>query len=74
VFNVGGEQTVAELREQVRRELIDLFEGDETSADLWLSSPIRVLGDRTPISVMETKSGVQKIRNVIRKWQEGTVS
>lgn len=71
---MGGEQTVAELREQVRRELIDLFEGDETSADLWLSSPIRVLGDRTPISVMETKSGIQKIRNVIRKWQEGTVS
>ena len=73
-FDVIEEYTVAELRDLVYREIMELFEGDRVAADLWLSSPIKVLGDRTPASFMATKTGVQKIRNLLRKWEEGTVS
>lgn len=68
------EELVAELREQVYREVLALFQGDKASADRWLSSPIRAIDGRTPISMMETKPGLQKIRSLIEKWQQGAVS
>ncbi|MAB52970.1 MULTISPECIES: MbcA/ParS/Xre antitoxin family protein [unclassified Marinobacter] len=74
VTDVNEEEVVAELREQVYREVVALWEGDKANADRWLSSPIRALGDRTPISMMETKPELQKIRSLIDKWQRGAVS
>lgn len=73
-FDVIQEYTVAELRDLVYREIVELFEGDRVAADLWLSSPIRALGNRTPVSFMGTRAGVQKIRNLLKKWEEGAVS
>ena len=68
------EYTAVELRDLVYQEIVELFEGDTVAAELWLSSPITVLDDRTPASLLKTKTGVQKIRNLLRKWEEGTVS
>ncbi|WP_339779296.1 MbcA/ParS/Xre antitoxin family protein [uncultured Marinobacter sp.] len=73
-FDVIEEYTAVELRDLVYREIVELFEGDTVAAELWLSSPITVLDDRTPASLLKTKTGVQKIRNLLRKWEEGTVS
>lgn len=73
-FDLTEEYTVAELRDLVYREILKLFEGDSTAAEQWLSSPLKVLDDRNPASLMETKAGVQKIRNLLRKWGEGAVS
>ncbi len=36
---MNREQALAELREQVYREVLDLYEGDIATAELWLSSP-----------------------------------
>jgi len=69
-----NEQTVEGLQEVAYQELLDLFEGDRRAVDRWLSSPVRVLGNHPPISLMGTKPGIQKIRNVVRKWSEGAVS
>lgn len=68
------EYAVAEPRDLVYQEIVELFEGDRVAAEQWLSSPTKVLGDRTPASLMETKTGVQKIRNLLRRWDEGAVS
>lgn len=73
-FDLTEEYTVAELRDIVYREILELFEGDRTAAEKWLSSPLKILGDRSPASILETKAGVQKIRNLLRKWSEGAVS
>jgi len=73
-FNVTHEYTIAELRDLTYREVVDLFEGDRVTADRWLSSPIPALGNHPPISLMGTKTGLQKIRNLVRKWEEGAVS
>ena len=73
-FDVIEEYTAVELRDLVYREIVELFEGDTVAAELWLSSPITVLDDRTPASLLKTKTGVQKFRNLLRKWEEGTVS
>ena len=71
---MSGEQAVAELREQVYREVFELHEGDRATAELWLSSPIRALGNQAPITLMDTEVGLLKVRNLIRKWEEGAVS
>ncbi len=68
------EYTVSELRDLTYREILELFEGDRAIADRWLSSPIRALGNHSPISLMGTKAGLEKIRNLVRKWEEGAVS
>jgi len=71
---MSGEQALAELREQVYREVLDLYEGDIATAELWLSSPIRALGNQAPVTLMDTEAGLLKVRNLIKKWEEGSVS
>lgn len=71
---MSEEQAVAELREQVYREIIDLYEGDRATAELWLTSPIRALGNQAPVALMGTKAGLLTVRNLINKWEEGSVS
>ncbi|TGX51456.1 MbcA/ParS/Xre antitoxin family protein [Marinobacter orientalis] len=72
--DVSKEEVVAELRERVYRDVLELFEGDKANANRWLSSPIRVLGNHSPVSLMETKTGLEKIRRLIKKWEQGAVS
>jgi uncharacterized protein (DUF2384 family) len=73
-FDMNEETGVAELRELTHLEVLELFDGDQGAADQWLSSSIRALGNHPPISLMGTKPGLQKIRNLVRKWGEGAVS
>lgn len=72
--DVNEEEVVAELRERVYREVVELFEGDRVTAEQWLSSPIRVLSNHTPVSLMETRTGLEKIRHLIKKWEQGVIS
>jgi len=65
------EQTVAELKELTYREILALFEGDKVSADRWLSSSVRGLGNRAPISLMGTKRGIQKVRRLVGQLEHG---
>jgi uncharacterized protein (DUF2384 family) len=71
---MSEEQAVAELREQIYREVLELFEGDRATAGLWLSSPIRALGNQAPVALMDTEAGLLKVWNLIKKWEEGAVS
>lgn len=71
---MSEEQAVAELREEVYREVLELYEGDRATAELWLSSPIRVLGNQAPVALLGTKAGLLKLRNLIKKWEQGAVS
>jgi uncharacterized protein (DUF2384 family) len=73
-FDMNERKSVAELRELTYLEVLELFDGDQVAADQWLSSSIRALGNHPPISLMGTKPGLQKIRNLVRKWGEGAVS
>ena len=71
---MNREPNIAELRELTYQEAVDLFEGDTVAADRWLSSSVRALGNHPPISLMGTKQGCQKIRNLLRKGAEGAIS
>jgi uncharacterized protein (DUF2384 family) len=66
-------QTVVELRELTCREVLALFEGDKVAADRWLSSSVRGLGNHTPISLMGTKPGLQRIRTLVGQLEHGVI-
>lgn len=66
-------QTVVELTELTHREVLALFEGDKVAADRWLSSSVRGLGNHTPISLMGTKPGLQKIRTLVGQLEHGVI-
>ncbi|MCP4061891.1 antitoxin Xre/MbcA/ParS toxin-binding domain-containing protein [Marinobacter sp. UBA2678] len=71
---MNREQALAELREQVYREVLDLYEGDIATAELWLSSPVRALDNQAPVALLCTEAGLLKIRHLIKKWEQGAVS
>lgn len=64
-------QTTAELRELAYQEILGLFENDEKAANRWMSSSVRGLGNRAPISLMGTKCGIQKIRRLLGQLEHG---
>ncbi len=57
---MSKEQVLAELREQVYHEVLDLYEGDIATAELWLSSPIWALGNQAPVMLMDNETGFLK--------------
>ena len=71
---MSEEQAVAKLRGQAYREVLELYEGDRARAELWLSSPIRALGNQAPVMLMDTEAGLVKVRNLIKKWGRRVLS
>lgn len=67
-------QSLSEQNNVVRRKVVELFEGDRATAELWLSSPIRALGNQAPVTLMGSEAGLLKVWNLIKKWEEGGVS
>tara|TARA_B100000749_G_C18255169_1_gene394035 strand:+ start:450 stop:665 length:216 start_codon:yes stop_codon:yes gene_type:complete len=55
------EEVVAGLRAQVFRDVLELSEGDTVAAGQWLSSTIRGVGNYAPVSLMSTRTGLEKI-------------
>lgn len=51
-------ELLAELGEQVYREVHELYEGDRGTADLWLSSPIRASGNQALVALIGTEAGL----------------
>lgn len=68
---MAKEQAVSELRELAYEEILELFEGDKIAAGRWLSSSVRGLGNHTPISLMGTELGIQKVRKLVGQLERG---
>jgi putative toxin-antitoxin system antitoxin component (TIGR02293 family) len=63
--------TIEDLRATVMREAIAFFEGDRVAAEKWLASPVRGLGNRAPMALMDSMQEIQKIRDVIGRLEHG---
>ncbi len=67
------QMTTDELKDLAFAEVVEMFEGDRVAADRWLSSPAHGLGNRTPISLMETKLGIEKVRTLVGQLERGVL-
>ena len=52
---------------------MEVFE-DPTMCDGWLKSPCRVLGNVTPLSLLETDAGIEAVLNELGRIEHGIVS
>jgi hypothetical protein len=53
---------------------LGLFGGHEEGARNWLGSPVKALGDRTPLEVAGTEGGAKEVEALIRRLERGIPS
>lgn len=53
---------------------IELFDGDVQAARDWLEKPIQALGNRAPISLVNTLSGSETVLRLIGRLENGVFS
>lgn len=67
------EMTTEQLREIAYQEILEMFEKDQAAAGRWMSSSVRGLGNHPPISLMGTKLGIQKVRQLVGQLEHGVL-
>ena len=65
--------SVAELRQKVWQEVIDLFEGDEVCALDWMIRPRIPLGNASPVELLDHPDDIARLRQFIQQIQRGIV-
>jgi putative toxin-antitoxin system antitoxin component (TIGR02293 family) len=58
----------------VFEQAVELFEGDIAGAVAWLTSPKRVLGNRTPLAYSRTEVGAREVESLIGRLEYGVFS
>lgn len=56
---------------RVFADAIRLFEGDAAAARAWLASPLRALGDRSPLVAVRTEVGAREVEKLIGRLEHG---
>lgn len=72
-----GETRVVEVRSQtkpiveVAARAMEVFGTRREKALRWLNTPLRSLGDRTPLSLLETPAGVAQVQDALGRAEHG---
>ena len=45
--------------------------GDHNATHVWLKSPVKGLGNKTPLGSANTKMGAQKVENLLNRIEDG---
>jgi len=59
------------LRTKAIVEAVALFEGDQNTAEHWLSTPVRGLGRKKPNDLLATMEGIQQVQDIIGRLEHG---
>ncbi len=52
----------------------DLFEGNQSAAMSWLTTPKMALHSRTPLEFIRTESGAEEVKDLIGRLEHGSFS
>ena len=63
-------KTQAKAIVEVTARAMDVF-GTRVKALRWLNTPVRSLGDRTPLSLLETPEGVGQVQDTLGRVEHG---
>ena len=58
----------------VFEKTLELFEGDRTAAQRWLSTPAKSFGGETPLSMVQTEVGAREVEDLIGRLEHGVIS
>lgn len=53
------------------RLAVALYDGDESAARTWLTTPARALDGRTPLDFADTEAGAREVENLIGRLEHG---
>jgi putative toxin-antitoxin system antitoxin component (TIGR02293 family) len=53
---------------------IHVFQGNATTVARWLRTPLRALGDASPLSLVDTDVGTQEALDVLGRLEHGVFS
>lgn len=53
------------------RLAVGLYDGDESAARTWLTTPARALDGQTPLDYAETEAGAREVENLIGRLEHG---
>ncbi len=56
------------------RGTLQLFEGDRTAAQRWLTEPAKALGGSSPIEYLDTEAGAEAVHDLILRLEHGVVT
>ena len=62
-----------EISEIIKKRSLEVFES-QSAAEYWLSSPVLVLGGKTPLEVLQTPGGEAKILTILGRIEYGVYS
>lgn len=58
----------------VFEKAVGLFDGDINGAVTWLTTPQRILGNRTPLAYARTEPGARQVEDLIGRLEHGVFS
>lgn len=59
---------------RVFAKALELFEGDAAAVRVWLATPAKALGGRSPLEVAESEVGAREVENLIGRLEHGVFS
>ncbi len=59
---------------EVSQAALELFDGDTTATRVWLTSPVRSLGNERPIDFAQSEFGAREVRDLIGRLADGVFS
>lgn len=65
------QKTIGALRDEVFEAALELFEGDQRAANLWLNQPLLAIGYKAPFAYMNSPERIQTVRNIIGRLEHG---
>lgn len=58
-------------RDQVYKEILDLFSGNKAEADRWISEPVWGLNNKAPKELFNSPQGIAKVRTLVGRLKHG---
>jgi putative toxin-antitoxin system antitoxin component (TIGR02293 family) len=59
---------------EISQAVLDLFDGDRAATRIWLTSPVRGLGNVRPIDFAQSEFGAREVRDLIGRLADGVPS
>ena len=64
------DKDIIQIEEKIMELATEVF-GDLDKAAEWITTPIKVLNDKTPSSRLENAEGIEEVKSILRKIETG---
>ena len=61
---------MADTKNELKKLAAEIF-GDKNKAEIWLNIPIKALNDKAPLTKLEYVEGIEEVRVILRKIEDG---